>query len=154
MAGLQVLDEDGDVDEILDDALVKARARGTLLSTEISIKDEEICYYVINSERGRTFIDQVNTGKWRPNHKGEIDILPARPTLYTLYEQNIGVLTPMIVDSIKDAEKEYPTEWIEEAIQHAVERNARSWKYIVKLLETWKQEGRVREAVREDHQTN
>ena len=150
MAGLRLLDEDADA--VLDQALEKAEARGTLLSAVISVKDDEVCYYVINSERGRVFIDQMRAGQWRPLDKEEIEILPPRPTIYKLYEDNIGLLTPIVKEALINAETEYPIEWIEDAIQQAAERNARSWKYISKVLDNWKQEGRNREAVRGDRQ--
>ena len=152
MAGLVVLDEDGDSDAVLDNGLAKAEARGTLLSVIISVNDDEMCYYVINSERGRTFIEQVKAGEWRPTSKDEIEVLPPRPTIYKLYEDNVGLLTPIIKETLINAEQEYPIEWVEEAIQIAVERNARNWKYISKVLEGWKQEGRNRETLRGDRQ--
>lgn len=152
MAGLNCLHDDGDGDAVLDDGLAKAEARGTLLSVVLTVNDDEVCYYVINSERGRIFIDQVTAGEWRPTGKDEIELLPPRPTIYKVYEDNIGLLTPIMKEALSDAEKEYPTEWIEDAIQHAVERNARNWKYIIKVLENWKQEGRNRETVRGDRQ--
>jgi len=152
MAGLVMLDDNEDGDAVLDDALAKAEARGTLLSVVLSVNDDEVCYYVINSERGRTFVDQITAGEWQPTGKDEIELLPPRPTIYKVYEDNIGLLTPIIKEALIDAEKDYPTEWIEEAIQHAVERNARNWKYIIKVLENWKQEGRNRETVRGDRQ--
>jgi len=56
----------------------------------------------------------------------------------TLYEQEIGALTPLIADALADAEKEYPLDWIPEAIQIAVERNARNWKYVLTVLQNAK----------------
>ena len=152
MAGLIMLNDEGDGDAVLDDALAKAEARGTLLSVILSVNEDEMCYYVINSERGRLFVDQVTAGEWRPTDKDEIELLPPRPSIYKVYEDNIGLLTPIIKEALVDAEKEYPIHWVEEAIQHAVERNARNWKYIIKVLENWKQEGRTRETLRGDHQ--
>jgi len=70
------------------------------------------------------------------------DLWEERPNLFTLYEQNIGALTPMLAEVLRDAEKEYPAAWIEEAIREAVEHNARSWKYIAAILERWKKEGK------------
>lgn len=145
--GLKTIDADIDSVELLNDALQKAVTRGTLLSAEISLNDNKVCYYVMNSERGRLLIDQLQAGEWRPVDKDEIEILPPRPTIFALYEENIGVLTPMIVDSLKDAQQEFPVHWIEEAIKIAVEANVRRWKYILKVLEGWKQEGRSRETV-------
>lgn len=152
MAGLEILHEEGDGDAILDDALARAELRGTILSTVVTLYDEEICYYVMNSERGQTFIKQLQAGEWRPTTKDEIEILPPRPSIYKLYEDNIGLLSSIIKEALVDAQKEFPVEWIEEAIQIAVEREARNWKYISKILDVWKQEGRSRETVRGDSQ--
>ena len=65
-----------------------------------------------------------------------------RDNVYALYEANIGMLTPMIADQLREAEEEFPAEWIEAAIREAAERNARSWRYISAILERWGKEGR------------
>lgn len=57
---------------------------------------------------------------------------------FKLYEAEFGVLTPMIADAIKDAEKTYPPEWIPEAMQIAVANNKRSWKYVEGILKNCK----------------
>jgi hypothetical protein len=44
-----------------------------------------------------------------------------RPNLYRLYEENIGPLTPLVADALRDAENTYAIEWIEEAIRIAVQ---------------------------------
>ncbi|MBZ0291881.1 MAG: DnaD domain protein [Anaerolineae bacterium] len=59
-----------------------------------------------------------------------------------VYEQNIGTLTPMIADSIKDWCQDMPSDWIVEAVQIAVEQNKRSWAYITKILGRWHREGK------------
>lgn len=66
----------------------------------------------------------------------------ARPNLFQCYEENIGMLTPMIADELRDAEKEYPVGWVEDAIREAAASNARSWRYIAKALERWKRVGK------------
>ena len=65
-----------------------------------------------------------------------------RPSLVGLYEQNIGLVTPMLVDELREAEERYPKEWIEEAMREAVRANARSWRYVSKVLERWAVNGR------------
>ena len=62
--------------------------------------------------------------------------------VYSLYEANIGLLTPMVADHLRDAEATYPLEWIEAAIREATERNVRNWRYISAILERWSTEGR------------
>jgi len=62
--------------------------------------------------------------------------------IFKAYEQNIGILTPMIGEKIKDALTIYPEQWIEEAIGIAVKQNARRWSYIEGILKRWEQDGK------------
>ena len=65
------------------------------------------------------------------------------PDIFTLYEQNIGIVTPLIAEDLQEAQDIYPPEWIESAFKEAVRLNKRSWKYIVRILERWKFEGKA-----------
>jgi len=67
---------------------------------------------------------------------------PPAINIFALYEQNIGMITPMIAEELKEADKIYPPRWIEEAFKIAVTRNKRSWKYIARILERWASEGK------------
>jgi DnaD/phage-associated family protein len=67
---------------------------------------------------------------------------PPAINIFALYEQNIGMITPMIAEELKEAEKLYPPQWIEEAFKEAVTLNKRSWKYISRILERWASEGK------------
>jgi len=67
---------------------------------------------------------------------------PPAVNIFTLYEQNIGMITPMIAEELKEAEKTYPPQWIEEAFKEAVTLNKRSWRYIARILERWASEGK------------
>jgi DNA replication protein len=67
---------------------------------------------------------------------------PPAINTFALYEQNIGMITPMIAEELKEAEKLYPPQWIEEAFKIAVTLNKRSWKYIARILERWASEGK------------
>jgi len=60
-----------------------------------------------------------------------------------LYEENIGPLTPLIADALKDAEELYYADWIVDAISLAVKNNKRNWKYCEAILKRWKEEGRA-----------
>ncbi|MDI3340209.1 MAG: DnaD domain protein [Sphaerobacter sp.] len=71
-----------------------------------------------------------------------------RPTIFRLYEQNVGLLTPIIADQLIEALELYPEAWIEEAIRQAVSYNRRQWRYIQRILERWATEGRGDEADR------
>jgi DnaD/phage-associated family protein len=67
---------------------------------------------------------------------------PPIVNVFTLYEQNIGMITPMIAEELKEAERLYPLQWIEEAFKEAVTLNKRSWRYIARILERWASEGK------------
>lgn len=62
--------------------------------------------------------------------------------IYSHYESNIGVLTAMIADSLDLAEKEYPADWVTDAIRLAVENNKRNWRYCEAILKRWKESGK------------
>jgi len=102
--------------------------------------------YLVNTVNGRLALEQLKAGLWEPG-TGEaiIDILPERPNIFRLYESNIGPLTPMIGDALKDAAENYLPELIADAIREAVKSEKRSWRYIDAILKRWETEGRGRE---------
>ena len=65
----------------------------------------------------------------------------AAPNIFALYEENIGSITPLIADELKDAAERYPAEWVREAVREAVELNKRSWRYVASILRRWETEG-------------
>jgi DnaD/phage-associated family protein len=130
--------------EALLDGVERAVARGTFLHVNVESADGKIDLYFLNTEKGRAAVEGITKGEWRPNPDEDepITLLVERPNIFILYEQNIGPLTPLIADELRDAEQTYPLRWVEEAIQLAVENNARSWRYILAILERWRQEGK------------
>jgi DnaD/phage-associated family protein len=64
-----------------------------------------------------------------------------RASIYSLYEQNIGLLTPLLAEQLAEAERRYPPDWIEAAFTEAVDHNKRSWSYVRRILESWEQGG-------------
>ena len=72
------------------------------------------------------------------------------PNIFALYEANIGSITPLLVDELREAEERYPPEWIEAAFREAVELNKRSWRYVRAILQRWETEGRGHEEHRRD----
>ena len=79
---------------------------------------------------------------------GPARIEPERPNVFRLYEQNVGLVTPIIADQLIEALELYPEPWIEDAIHEAVSYNRRQWRYIQRVLERWATEGRGNEADR------
>lgn len=118
--------------------LENAVRRGSMLRSE----HEAEVFYFLNSPRGRAAAQAFSQGDWRKS--AEILSAPVveRPNLFQLYEENIGPLTPMIADMLKDAEETYSQEWIAEAFEIAVKNNVRNWKYVEAILKRWKDKGK------------
>ncbi|MCY4539106.1 MAG: DnaD domain protein [Chloroflexi bacterium] len=150
MTSLRVADDSRQASQRLDGALERAVRRGTLLEAVIHGQGAQRRIYTLNDIDGQRTHGQLVAGEWIPAGDDDIEILPPRPTLYGLYEENIGVLTPMIVDAIREAEADFPNDWIEDAMRYAVERNARNWRYIRKVLDSWRHEGRRDEKAGQD----
>lgn len=128
----------------LDEALDRAVLRGTLLKVQAGSKDGENTFFFLNTPRGRAAAKAIQDGQWRPNLEEHppVSLDVERPNIYRLYEENIGPLTPMIAETLRDAEKTYRADWIEEAIRIAVQNNVRRWKYVEAVLRSWQEEGR------------
>ncbi|WP_119072449.1 DnaD domain-containing protein [Aggregatilinea lenta] len=125
------------------DAFERATARGTLLHVTVEGVAGPEDLYFLNTTRGRNAIRAIEQGHFTYGGRDcPVALVVERPNIFSLYEQNIGPLTPMISGQLKQAEDEYPAEWIEEAIRLAVERNARSWRYISAILNRWQTEGK------------
>jgi DNA replication protein len=68
---------------------------------------------------------------------------PQAASVYTAYEDNIGMLTPLVADQIRLALELYPASWVHEAIGEAVAYNRRQWRYIQRVLQNWSADGRI-----------
>ncbi len=115
--------------------------RGTLiraLSGETSDGSAGEVYAVNNPSNYRALesLPEVRLQGPLPPATGE----PA-PDIFTLYEENIGSITPLIAEELKDAEQRYPAQWLREAVREAVELNKRSWRYVASILRRWETEG-------------
>ncbi len=135
-------------DESLDDALEKAVERGVIIHLVVKVDEAPQDVYLLNTERDRQMAARIRNGEFslaglkavRPVH-ADTDREP-QPDIFTLYEQNIGMLTPMIAEELLAAQKIYPEAWIGDAIKEAVSLNKHNWRYIARILEHWSAEGK------------
>ena len=126
--------------------LEKAVQRGSLLRSQNAAE----VFYFLNSPRGRAAAEAFAKGQWRESAR----IMSApleRPNIFRLYEENIGPLTPLIADALKDAETLYSEAWIADTIELAVKNNKRNWKYCEAILKRWKAEGRHGQKDKQDN---
>jgi len=136
----------GSPDEALRNALEMAAQRGTILHLVMDKDGTPEDIYLLNTESDRQTMAKLQGGELKlsglePKEPALIDN-EERPNIFTLYEQNIGMLTPMIKEELVDALKVYPESWIRDAIKEAVNQNIRKKSYILAILENWTAEGR------------
>jgi DnaD/phage-associated family protein len=135
--------------EEIQTGLEKSIERGTLLmrrperSSVEGAEHEADVFYFLNSPRGRLASEEFAKGKWRESAKiMSAPFASRKSNIFKLYEENIGPLTPLLSDMLREAEKNYPSVWFEEAFEIAVSRNIRNWKYVEAILARWKEKGK------------
>ncbi len=120
-----------------------ATARESIVQVVLMIDGHEERWYVPASVDNRTSLSEVliDPGAWPV---AGIDALVATtaPSVFSLYEKNIGMLTPLLTDQIETAMELYPLDWIEDAVREAVTYNKRNWRYVQRVLENWSVNGR------------
>lgn len=126
--------------QVLTRCLQQAALRGSIIQVEKSGDDEPT--YFINSPRGRQAAALIRSGQSFKNGRPKPTLDIIQSNIFHLYEENIGPLTPIIAESLREAQEDYSQEWIVEALQLAVKNNVRRWKYVESILKHWKEEGR------------
>jgi DnaD/phage-associated family protein len=132
----------------LEQGLERAVARGTLLQlTTWQGHGQEAmidAWYFLNDPEGRRAYREIQEGTLEP----DVHLVPPepppqeRPGIFNLYEQHVGLVSPIIAQELAEAAKVYPARWIEEAFEIAVERGVRRWRYVRGILERWRREGK------------
>ena len=127
-------------EDVLVDGMEAAVRRGSLLHVPVPEGPRVGNWYLAHTDSNRAWSIRVSGGdiSWQPAPGAP----PDRPSLFSLYEHNIGVLTPMLAAELREAEETYPEAWFVEAIREAVRSNKRSWRYIRAVLERWARDGR------------
>ena len=119
-------------------------ADGILTKPEHSHKKWEAAL-VLNTPSGQAALESIRKGTLTQEPIGispSIKTSSQETTIYKLYEENIGVITPIMADTLRDLETTYPPEWISEAFTIAVKKNVRNMRYIEAILERWQKEGK------------
>ncbi|MBH74598.1 MAG: hypothetical protein CL896_02250 [Dehalococcoidia bacterium] len=110
-----------------------------LLSQHVD-SDDEIEYTLIYSD---TVNYNQNQSRTANDHNRHDKNTLASTSIFKIYEENIGLVTPLVAESLAEAEKRYSSQWIVEAFKLATTRNKRSWAYISRILERWFIEGKT-----------
>ena len=121
-------------------ALTAATGAGLVLRFVAESVDGDQGWLMLNTDRNLSFVGELVAGsREAPDafwiNEAPVTIAFDRPSLFRLYEQNIGPLTPLVAQHLIRAGEMYPSDWIEAAIGDAVTYNRRSWRYISRILE-------------------
>ncbi len=136
---------DADPRSEIERSLTLVVRRGTFVTATVEQKGVREHLYTLNTEAGRRALAQLPAGGPRDEEVSSAEPsegVAERPNIFRMYEDNIGMLSPMIAEELKEAEDAYPPIWIEDAFRRAVSSNKRSWRYIAAILERWEREGR------------
>lgn len=136
-----------DIEVTLDQALTLTVERGGIIQLEVAQQGNLEKIYLLNTEADREAAGKIKSGELSlPGLSVKIESTEEAAVtageIFSLYEENIGILTPIIADAIKEAEKNYPLGWLKEAIVEAAASNKHSWRYIARILESWASEGK------------
>lgn len=133
---------DGAAEEIRRGLRLAAR-RGTLL-VQGGNPDEAV--FVLNNDAGRRTLSRLKETGAAPAAELGADEAPPRVreklNIFALYEDTIGMLSPIVAERLKEAEQRYPPGWIREAFEIAALENKRSWQYVSAILARWGSEGK------------
>lgn len=121
------------------EAMGVAVARGTLLVAADASGERQ---YLANDPDGRRTVRSFVSGSKGHTWSGLTAPPSKRANIFALYEDNIGMVTPMLAEELRDAEATYSIDWIEAAVREAVENNVRTWRYVARILERWTEKGR------------
>ncbi len=128
----------------IDDGLRAASEIGVLLPLAIETGGATAEIYFLNAPADRRALEAVRSGSVDTGAIVPREAVPAalaRSGIFTLYESLIGTISPLVSDELAEAERLYPPDWLERAFREAAAQNARSWRYVSRILERWAAEG-------------
>ncbi len=124
--------------------LEQAIDHGSILELfQVQHQERKVTIGLINGKDSALLHSKLGAGEITiPDSEFEISFEPPRLNIFKLYEANIGPLSPIIADALRELDQTYPADWIEEAISIAVRNNARKLRYIEAILQSWQEEGK------------
>lgn len=125
--------ESGEICEVNQQITNNQPSDNQQITTPKELKNERIKEYKI-----------IDDGAYYNNINNNIKA-PAPPSesgeVFKSYEQNIGVISPIVVDILKDRIQSQGAELVMLAITEAVKNNAKTIRYIEKVLNAWDNDG-------------
>jgi DnaD/phage-associated family protein len=124
---------------------------GVFLKTfvEVGGRTEELLF--LSNNRNGGIISKIQKGEIvlpkLPGASPIAEYIP-QPNIFQIYEESIGILTPLIAERLKELEEEFPEAWLYDAIKEATMQNRMRLSYVEGILRRWRQDGRGYETSR------
>lgn len=104
------------------------------------------CPYLVIVNRNGTTINIITSKNTQSKEKQRKVLDPnkknkQKPNAAVFFDQHIARISPIIAERIQDWEEDLPAEVVIRAMQEAVEREKRSWKYVDSILRDWHHKG-------------
>ena len=146
---------EGDADAVMEGLDLAVRRR-TLMRAKVRSTDSGVLedVYLVNNPANRDALERLAAEGAAIGEHLPLSKQAATPDIFTLYEQNIGPITPLIEAELRDAEQHYDADWIRRAFSEAAELNKRSWRYIERILQRWETEGPAYEKPERDSEAD
>ena len=124
----------------LAECLNSAKSQGVLI--EVSVNGNE-CLMLNTESAERASFDVISPAGTPENESGwdSPTTSTSPPDAFRAYEENIGVLSPMIRENILSALEDFTDEDITYAVRIAVENESRSWSFVAGVLRRWLRDG-------------
>lgn len=129
--------------------LAAAVARGVLLAVPLAEGQATETAYFLNDFEGRRAMERVRLGEVSLGLPPVPPVplpesAPAEMDIFRLYEETMGRPVPgaALAEELKDAERDYPPDWLRGAFREAAVHEVRSWAYVRAILVRWREEGR------------
>jgi DnaD/phage-associated family protein len=134
--------------EIIKEKRAESGSKGGRIS---QAKDKQIAKQIAKQINKQTLEQNPSINTLSPNPLTHKDLKKPPPLLdahddlvdsiVKTYEQEIGKLTPAVIDDILAVIEDYPLEWFEEAFKEASRNNKPNWRYALAILKRWKIDG-------------
>lgn len=125
--------------------LERAVSNGVLLRLTVGHGSSSRQYFLPGTTQGRETVSRLLQDDSELadalHYAAEEPISTYRVNAFALFERDIGPLTPLVSEALREAERSYPRAWIEAAIDEAVHYNKRNWRYIDSILRRWEENG-------------
>lgn len=119
-----------------------SQATGLVEAKTSQASRPELVKLVDTQKKGKKVVKESNNAGQDNLHSSD-NAASDFSKLVKIYENNIGLITPIMAEELKDALKDYPFEWIETSIIETVKAGVRNWNYALAILKRWRTGGKI-----------